>query len=179
MRRESIDQLKTSRVLLPSDAIDVRLELYRLSWESRSSTSNTDDQFISRSSRYLPTGGAYRAFVRVGEVRPMITVHYAVHAAHVHQLAAAVYTPVTHTRERAREICPRWAHPRASYISYVNTHTVTFVSFDISSLWLSIGANDVKIRIRASLRDIVPGSDGHSRPRGTIFLEKTCDRNVP
>lgn len=113
--------------------------------------------------------------IRVGEVRPMITIHYAVHVAHVHQLAGAVYTPVTHTYTRARNLSAIWAYSRASYM-YVNTHTVAFISFDISSSLLSIGANDVKIRIRAPLRDIAPGSDGHStRPCGTIFLEKTCE----
>lgn len=104
---------------------------------------------------------SHRGRVRVGEVRAMITVHYAVHVAHVHQLAGTLHARHAHTRAES----VRWARSRASCMCDKYTHTL--VSPDIPSSNVIYGCNSVEIRIRVSLRDIASGSDGHSRPRRT------------
>lgn len=60
---------------------------------------------------------SHRGHVRVGEVRAMITVHYAVHVAHVHQLAGQFTRPSrTHMRACARAECVRDDSPAIVYV---------------------------------------------------------------
>lgn len=81
---------------LDRNATDAILERHR-----RSSRVDRHDQHGRPIYLEVIALSSHRGRVRVGEVRAMITVHYAVHVAHVHQLAGQFTRPSrTHTCAR-------------------------------------------------------------------------------
>lgn len=104
---------------------------------------------LSRGHRVVFPPRAERS--RVGEVPATIAVHYAVHVAHVRQLAGDLHARHAHTRhaKSARDGIRSLARARAPM--YARRYTRP-VSSDIASLSVICGRNGVEIR-----------SDGHSR----------------
>lgn len=81
---------------LDRNATDAILERHR-----RSSRVDRHDQHGRPIYLEVIALSSHRGRVRVGEVQAMITVHYAVHVAHVHQLAGQFTRPSrTHTCAR-------------------------------------------------------------------------------
>jgi len=108
------------------DAIGVRLDTP--SFIPRESIVNeaTRTTNLSRGHRVIFPPGARTDRIRVGEVRPMITIHYAVHVAHVHRSSSAVYTPVTRAHPRARAKSVRDELTRAHVRKHTHRHVHIF-----------------------------------------------------
>lgn len=118
---------------------------------------------------------SHQGRVRVGEVRAMITVHYAVHVAHVHQLAGTLHARHAHTR--AESVRDELA--RAHRVCAINIHTPSYLLIPLPPSLLST-ATAWRLEF-ASRFEISPRGVTATRGRVgcdvRIFLEKTHERN--